>query len=187
MTAGNYEFGDFTRQKIRDARSRARSLVVQEAVAEQRSLGKFSKLRAHADNIKATWEKTSVRCVLLLVQLLSSGVLAFLSYAAVRFVATTRNEHSLAVVQAAASVGMLFLCELVLAGALHFAATWIRRHSKVIEVFFSSVVHVDLSEVGVDLHIFAQESQHIARFALCSTGVLLSLSCAVWLECLRNI
>eukprot|EP00438_Fugacium_kawagutii_P009775 Skav218796 [mRNA] locus=scaffold1140:183205:186833:- [translate_table: standard] len=120
---GKYKFGDMTKQIFRNEHQRIKDMVVQEALKEQRSFGKFDKLKSYAEDIQSKWDAQMVKQYLLYAVLLSNFAIFMLIYCFVLLIAWPAHGYSraqsLGWFQAVSNFASLTIFEGVLAVALH--------------------------------------------------------------------
>eukprot|EP00416_Gambierdiscus_australes_P019750 CAMPEP_0171072918 /NCGR_PEP_ID=MMETSP0766_2-20121228/11177_1 /TAXON_ID=439317 /ORGANISM="Gambierdiscus australes, Strain CAWD 149" /LENGTH=254 /DNA_ID=CAMNT_0011529561 /DNA_START=103 /DNA_END=867 /DNA_ORIENTATION=- len=188
-THGSYRFGDVTQQMLRDFRSRARMLVVNEVVSEQKDLGNFAKLKGMVVAFRSQWSRVRINRLLLRWQLGTAACLALLTYAAmlVALGDCSRKSRLLSAVQAASNTSALLCVEGVLAVLVYVAAGRVKRHSVLLHVFLCDVAKVDLTELSIDLSRVSTNSKRIASSTMSVTSLLLVVTSAVWFQCLKSV
>lgn len=186
---GNYQFGDMTLQTLRNFKSRARTMVLSEAVLEQKDLGNFDKLRDSIARLRAQWSRVRVNRLLLQWQLGTAAGLAVLTYVAVALCARDHGPtaHLLGVMQAASNAAALLTAEGILAAAVYTLARRAKHNALLIHVFLCEVVKVNLSELGIDMLHVATSVKSIASCTLSVTALFLFMACGVWLQCLQAL
>jgi len=172
---GSYEVGDVAKQAFRDIHQAVKDVVVQEALKEQRSWGKFDMLKQHMCQIRKMWNRYLALTLVLAWQAITVAATAAVSFQIALYGPSSPFAPSLAHIQMTWSVVVLLVAELLLIVLCRALAAGTIRHSALVHTFVRDILRIDLGEVCIDLDSAAVEVLWVLDSALC-------FSCAVFVS-----
>jgi len=181
---GKYKFGDMTKQIFRNEHQRIKDMVVQEALKEQRSFGKFDKLKSYAEDIQSKWDAQMVKQYLLYAVLLSNFAIFMLIYCFVLLIAWPAHGYSraqsLGWFQAVSNFASLTIFEGVLAVALHLLLHQVLLYSELLHGFVREILQIDLRELQIDVQAASSALSEVTFYALQVFAGMGIVSISMW-------
>lgn len=181
---GTYRFGDISKQKTRDMRSRARRVIRQAIVEEQKEFGKFDRLKDLVDKFhKVVGDEASLNKFILQWQLLSVTVLAVGTILVLSFCRGLGSwAFTIGIMQAASNAAWLLLAQALVALLVRLLSVKLRSYSTLIQNFASEVFQIELQDLGIDLLLIAAAGERCADCSLSVTMILLFAAFGIWVQ-----
>lgn len=178
----SYHFGDATKQLGRDIHSAIKNQVVVEIVKEQAHFGKLDKIREVAEEIQRIWSDDFVVRWWLLAQLLSAFVMQVGGYflvLAIAFPLHGQRAWRLASLQATQTTAVIIFVEGVVAFLVNMLSAQMVSYSELVHFFCLEILHIDLTELKVDLCLTGEALIRTSTRALrISVACWLAITCA---------
>jgi len=191
-TPKRYEFGDVSRQLVRNAHQTIKDTVVKEAIKEQQAFGKFDLLREQVLELQRRWtDGFFVRWFIGLQIALMVSIWA-ITFGTVQLLAGQNagdpSVVRLANAQATCAIRSLLLLEMFLLVVVRIGAGRAFMHSDLIFTFIKEILHVDMAELA-DIRISeaAKSVQRTADGSLVFLSVLFVITLALGLQAMKNL
>jgi len=177
-----YQFGDVSKQLMRNLKSRVKEQIVEEAVQEQKKFGRLDKIKEVAVGVRKNWDDKVVIWWLFVVQVGLVLLAQLVSHTLVLMVAWPMHGARgwrLAAYGASESAAVFIFVEAALILLARLLARQLLRYSDIIHAFMLEIMHIDLLELDIDLLLAAEA---VLRVTECSLWV----TCALWVASLAN-
>eukprot|EP00929_Paragymnodinium_shiwhaense_P105322 TRINITY_DN70279_c0_g1_i1.p1 TRINITY_DN70279_c0_g1~~TRINITY_DN70279_c0_g1_i1.p1 ORF type:complete len:279 (+),score=44.92 TRINITY_DN70279_c0_g1_i1:107-943(+) len=184
---GTYSFGDVSKQLARNARQAVKDIVVQEAVKEQKELGKFDKLKEAVNELQSWWDTRIVIGCTLAAQVASVLIIAVVTCSSIHIWGKGAVKPAVYRLQCASAIAAVVFTEMLLTALIYFIAWQAVRYSALVHMFVMKVLRVNLEEVDIDLEVAAREVLRVCKPLLVSSGSIWVCSISAWLRALQEM
>jgi len=186
-----YEFGDVSRQLVRNAHQTIKDVVVKETMKEQQAWGKFDLLRWQVLELERRWDSGIFVKWFVGSQIVLMVAIWAITFSTVEFLArglaTESSTRHMANAQAMCAIRSLLLMEMLVLIAVRVAAGRAFQHSELIFTFIKEILHVDMAELAdIQIGKAATAVQRAADRFLVFLSVIFVLTVALGLKSISS-
>lgn len=184
---GHYFFGDVALQACRDIQQLLKEFINKTAIKEQRSFGKFDRLKHCVHELRCAWDEAKFLFYIALFQLCSVLLVAIVSLLPLLLAERGPCVASLSRLQALWSAVLVLLGETLVLMLVRSFLLVALRQSKLIHRFMHDIIQVNLEELEINLDMGAMVALRAMERALMLSAGLFFVALSIYVGTVRAI